>query len=207
MGAPDSEGVTITEVLLPPTLAAIHERRSVRSYRSDPVDRSTIERLLDAAVWAPSAMNAQPWAFVVVQDPDLLASLEVDAAAVFLQEPPPGALADRPREQIDQLRELVRAPGFGILHGAPALIVIYATSAAGVPDCYLAAENLLLAATTLGLGTCPIGLAQPLLDQPAVKAEFGVPADYPCALPIVVGFPSAVGAPPPRETPRVLAWR
>jgi len=197
----------MTATLLTPALAAIHERRSVRAYRDDGVDRRMIERLLEAAIWAPSAMNAQPWAFVVVQDRNLLARLDADAAAFWLTDPPVAALADRPYEQLEQLRALVRSPDFSILHGAPTLIVIYATSALGVPDCYLAAENLLLAATTLGLGTCPIGLAQPLLDQPAVKAELDVPADHVCALPIVVGHPAVVDPATPRDEPIVLAWR
>jgi len=199
--------VPMTTALLTPTLAVIHERRSVRSYTGDAVDRATIERLLDAAIWAPSAMNIQPWAFVVVEAPELLSRFEAQAADLYFRDPPVPELAALEPDQLARLRELVRAPGFGILHGAPALIVIYATSAAGIPDCYLAAENLMLAAATLGLGTCPIGLARPLLDEPDVKAELGVPREYPCALPIVLGVPAADCTPPRRAQPRVMAWR
>ncbi len=192
--------------LLTPALAAIHERRSVRSYTSDPVEHDVIEHLLDAAVWAPSAMNGQPWAFVVVQDPVVLMRLETEAATLYFDEPLVPELAALDPAELQQLRDLVLAPGFNILHGAPALIVIYATSAAGVPDCYLAAENLLLAATALGLGSCPIGLARPLFDQPETKAEFGVPPGCVCALPVVLGVAAAGSTPPPRTAPNVLAW-
>ena len=179
----------------------------MRSYSGDPVERYAIERLLDAAVWAPSAMNTQPWAFVVVQDAGVLARLATEAADLYFRDPPVAEMAARPPEELQQLRDLVLVPGFGILHGAPALIVIYATSAEAIPDCYLAAENLLLAATALGLGTCAIGLARPLFDQPETKAEFGVPAEYSCALPVVLGAPASRSTPPPRMSPRVLAWR
>lgn len=196
-----------TAALLTPTLLAIHERRSVRSYSAAPVEHETIEHLLDAAVWAPSAMNTQPWSFVVVQDASLLARFESEAADVVLQDPPIGELAGLPADQLELLRSLVRDPGFGIFHGAPALIVIYATSENGIPDCFLAAENLLLAATTLGLGSCPIGMARPFFDQANVKVDLGVPASSRCALPIVVGVSADDVAPTPRELPNVLAWR
>ena len=139
--------------------------------------REAIERLLDAAIWAPSAMNLQPWSFVVIQDPDLLERYEVEASQLFLEDPPVGELAELPTDQLELLRGLAAAPGFGIFHEAPALIVIYANREADIADCFLAAENLLLAATTLGLGSCPIGMARPYFDQAAVKRDLGVPTE------------------------------
>ena len=199
--------MTTVPALLTPTLAAIHERHSVRSYADTPVDRHSIEILLDAAVWAPSAMNSQPWAFVVIQDPDLLARCEHEANAGYFVDPPTGELATYPSETLDGIRALLRSPDFDILHGAPALIVIYATDGSGVNDCYLAAENILLAATTLGLGSCPIGFARPYFEQPEVKAELGVPAEFVCALPIVLGESTQASSPHVHTPPHVLAWR
>jgi len=193
--------------LLIPTLAALHERRSVRSYTAAQVERSAVEQLLEAAVLAPSAMNSQPWSFVVVQDADLLGRFEREAADLLLQDPPVDELAGLPADQLELLRGLVRGSGAGIFHGAPSLIVIYAADAHGVPDCFLAAENLMLAATALGLGTCPIGMAQPYFEQAAVKAELGVPPVARCALPIVLGEPSGHTAPTSRKPPEVVAWR
>lgn len=84
------------EALLTPALAAIHERGSVRAYTSDPVERYAIERLLDAAIWAPSARNAQPWAFVVVQDPVVLMCLETEAATLYFRDPRRTSCSRRP---------------------------------------------------------------------------------------------------------------
>lgn len=192
----------VIDALLTPTLAAIHERRAVRSYSATPVEHDTIERLLEAAVRAPSSMNTQPWSFVVVQDPVLLGRFEREAADVFMREPPVGELAAVPSEQLDVLRSLIRSPGFGIFHGAPALIVIYSASAEGIPDCFLAAENLMLTAVTHGLGTCPIGLARPFLDLPEIKAELNVPATARCAMAVVVGEPVGEAEPTHRDAPR-----
>jgi nitroreductase len=64
-----------TQLAEPGTLSVldtIHRRRAVRSYRSAQPDDESIRRLLDAAVHAPTAMHAEPWSFVVVQDRDVL---------------------------------------------------------------------------------------------------------------------------------------
>ena len=62
-------------------LAAIHGRRGARDYTSEAVDEATIRQLIDAAAWAPSAMNEQPWGFVVVRDRDVLDRISREAKA------------------------------------------------------------------------------------------------------------------------------
>jgi nitroreductase len=97
--------------------------------------------------------------------------------------------------------------GYDVFHGAGALITIYAATPGDVPDCYLAAENLMLAASASGLGTCPIGLALPLMNRRAVKDELGVPENLVAALPIVVGHPAERPHATTRNPPRVLYRR
>jgi nitroreductase len=53
-------------------LQVIRDRRSVRRYTTEPVDDATLEVLLEAAIWAPSAVNVQPWAFGIIRDRSLL---------------------------------------------------------------------------------------------------------------------------------------
>ena len=108
---------------------------------------------------------------------------------------------------MDRLRQMASGPDFELFHGAPALVVIYATSADGVPDCFLAAQNLMLAAWTLGLGTCPIGLARPLFNRAEVKEELGVSRQWPCALPIAVGWPYGQTPPTSRRPAQIIAWK
>lgn len=171
-------------------LQVIRERRSVRRYTSDPVDDATVDELLDAAIWAPSAINAQPWAFGVIRDRACLESYADRAKAIYLTDPPVAELAATPAPVLRHLREVLSQPGYDVFHGASTLITIYATAPGGVPDCYLAGENLMLAACAIGLGTCPIGLSLPLMNQRDVKDELGVPASVVAALPIVVGHPA-----------------
>jgi len=100
-------------------------------------------------------------------------------------------------------------PEFSIFHNAGTLIVICARPA-GIfvdADCWLAAENLMLAAAALGLGTCCIGSALPVLNSPEVKAELHIPADVTAVAPIVIGVPAGPAAEVPRKDPDILLWK
>jgi len=188
-------------------LQAIRERRSVRRFGPDPVDDATIDVLLDAAIWAPSAVNAQPWTFGVIRDRALLARYAESAKAMYLADPPVSEIAATAEPTLQHLREVLSQPGYDVFHGASTLVTIYANTARDVPDCYLAAENLMLAAFASGLGTCPIGLSLPLMNQRDVKRELEVPVNFVAALPIVVGYPAEHPQTTARASPRVLYRR
>lgn len=183
-------------------MQAIRHRRAVRAYKDRPLERATVEELLDAAIQAPSAMNAQPWAFYVVQEKALLKQWSDRAKVAFLAEAPP---ADLP----EPYRQILTDPAFNLFYDAPALILICAKPGGMVPaeDCSLAGQTLMLAAHGLGLGTCPIGFARVWLNRPEVKLELGIPADYQPVLPIIVGYPRETPAPRERRPPEILAWR
>jgi nitroreductase len=191
-------------------LDAIYHRRAVRSYRAEPIDEATIHRLLDAAVHAPTAMHQEPWAFVVVQDRAALQRLSDRAKAMMLQE----ATAHR---------ELLRAPGaapvgrhlamlenkeFNIFYDAGTLIVICGKPLGQfvVADCWLAAENLMLAACAIGLGSCCIGFALPALHAPDVKTELGIPDGTDAVAAVIVGVPRGETLAVPRKPPEILRW-
>jgi nitroreductase len=184
------------------TMHAIYHRRAVRSYTSAPVASQTLQTLLDAAVQAPSAMNCQPWAFVVVEDQARLDRFSAEAKRFVLAGMTPGS-------PLERLRESLEDPGFHLFYHAPALIVICARPGFGwaETDCALAAQNLMLAACAAGLGSCWIGLAQGWLNQPEGKRELGIPDDHRVVAPIIVGYPQAETPPVARKAPEVLAWR
>ena len=99
-------------------------------------------------------------------------------------------------------------PAFDVFYGAGTLVVICArrTDAFVAADCWLAAENLMLAATALGLGTCCIGAAVPTLNTPAAKTLIGLPPDIYAVVPIVVGVPEGSVAPVARREPEIVSW-
>lgn len=193
------------------TLETIYHRRAVRSYKPDKLDESMIRKLLDAAVQAPTAMHLEPWAFVVIQDRELLARLS-DKAKILAQ-------AELEARHHDLLKApgvsaasdhltLLTNPQFNIFYDAGTLIVVCAKPLGRfvTADCWLAAENLMLAASALGLGTCCIGFAIPALNAPEVKREVGIPADVTAVAPIIVGVPKGETPPVARKAPEVLRW-
>jgi nitroreductase len=164
----------------------VKSRRAVREYTAAPVDRATVERLIDAAILAPSAMNLQPWAFAV-----LLSRERIEAYAKRAKDWLLASLSQTSYEP--SIRHMLEDPHFVLFYHAPALLIILARSSdtQAAEDCCLAAENLMLAARNEGLGSCWIGFARPWLDLPATKAELKLPEHYHVVAPIILGHPVA----------------
>jgi nitroreductase len=180
-------------------IEAIHRRRSVRDYTGDRVDEAVVRRILDAATWAPSAINQQPWLFTVVREQATLNHISSQAKEHLLSTPG----NSMPRH----LRDMLSNPDFQIFYHAPMLIVISGRTAGPwiVEDCALAAENLMLAAYAAGLGSCWIGFAQGWLQTQAGKKALNLsPESLPVA-PIVVGRARSVAPVVPR-TAADIRW-
>lgn len=187
-------------------LDAIFTRRSVRSYTGQKLDEPTIRALLDAAVQAPTVMHTEPWAFVVIQDDATLKRFSDRAKASWAKEVIKYRDLHRPGDAA--ISAQVANPEFCVFYDAGTLIVICAKPMGPfvVADCWLAAENLMLAACALGLGTCCIGSAVPALNTVDAKAELGIPLDVTAVAPIIVGVPSGSAAPVSRRDPEILYW-
>ena len=173
-------------------LEAIRTRRSIRKYKSTPVDDKAVQAVLEAGRWAPSWANTQCWRFIVVRDSKIKAEV---AEALFKFKGPKGV-----REN----------PGTKSINTVPALIVVCAEMGksgcrpGGEPatekgdwymfDTALAVQNMVVAAHALGLGTVIIGA----FDAPKVAEILGVPAGYS----VVILFPLGVPDEEPPLRPR-----
>jgi nitroreductase len=179
-------------------IEAIYQRRSVRAFTTERVTPELVDCLVSAAVQAPSAMNLQPWAFVVIEGRPALQSYADRAKRHLLDT----MRCDSPMFRYhDQLSD----PAFDVFYGAPLLIIIAATSdlPQSAEDCCLAAQNLMLAARGMGLGTCCIGFARPWLNLAETKAELGIRPSYTPIVPIVVGHPKSSAPAVSRNKPEV----
>jgi nitroreductase len=185
-------------------LKAIYARHSVRTYAPTPLDSATVQSLLDAAVHAPTAMHEEPWAFAVVQDHALLQRLSDLAKPLFVEE-----VRHRNAHGASHSFDHFIRPDFNIFHGADTLIIICAKPSGPfiAADCWLAAENLMLAASAVGLGSCVIGSAVAALNIHKVKAEIGIPDEYTVIAPVVVGVPGGETTPAARKEPMILSWK
>jgi len=154
-----------------PVLHAIRSRRSIRRFTADPVDPDRVRVLLEAAAWAPSGLNNQPWRFVVATDPDLRASLA-------------------------RCTKYGR-----ILEAAPLLVAVLLDSEASydrtkdVQAVGACIQNMLLAAQSLGLGAVWIG--EILNRRAEVESLLGLGPTLELMAVVAVGRPAE--APTPRR--------
>lgn len=187
----------------PTVQEAIRERASVRAYAPGTLSWSTLTTLLAAAVRAPTAMHLEPWAFVVIQNAEVLRALSDRARLLFAEQPHP-ELLHRGGHALD----VFTRHDFDVFHGAGTLVVIGSQQEGPfvAADCWLAAANLMLEAHALGLGSCVIGSALTALNLPETKSILGVPDDFTAIAAITVGKPAEPATPTSRREPRVLAW-
>jgi len=178
-------------------------RRSVRAYAPKEVGRADIQTLLEAAVHAPTAMHQEPWAFVIVQDKQLLRQLSDLAKPLFIER------LHRTHPNGGDALDIFSDPAFNIFHDAGTLIIIGAQSSGPFieADCWLAAENMMLAACAVGLGSCVIGSAVATLNTKEVKEKIGIPVEFNAVAPIIVGVPREETAATQRKEPLILAWK
>lgn len=183
-------------------LEAIKGRRSTRRFKDQGISTETIQTLLDLAIWAPTASNVQPWGFVVIQDREKMKELSDQAKAILLE-----YMKVQPR--MEQYRTNMENPKFNIFYNAPALVLIYGKKEHPYTpnDCSMAAQNLMLAAWEMGLGTCWIGFAQVLCDSSEFKERFQIPGDYSLVAPLIVGYREQESPKPiPRREYPVFEW-
>jgi len=186
-------------------LEAIVKRRAVRDFTERPVDKSTVERLIHAAIQAPSAMNLQPWAFAALLSRDRVHDCGERAKKWMLANFEQTPFAQTP--EAGHLRGILEDRERLLFYNAPALVIVLAKSAdeQSMEDCCLAAENLMLAARAEGMGTCWIGLSRAWLNVPATKRELGIPEKYEVVAPLLLGYPKAWPEPHGR-TPAEIHW-
>ncbi|MBN1838047.1 MAG: nitroreductase family protein [Spirochaetales bacterium] len=167
-------------------LDLVRKRQSVRRYLDRPVEREKLARCLEAARLAPSASNAQDWAFVVVDDPELKTALARETIAplrsfnTFTDQAPVLVVALTVNPKV-VTRTLWRAFGRDY----------------GLIDIGIAAEHFCLQAAEEGLGTCMLGW----FDGKEIKSLLGIPAGPRVDLVIAVGYAADSELAPKRRKP------
>jgi len=192
-------------------LDVIYSRRSVRAYTPEPVAESTVRGLIDAAVQAPTAMGSPALSFVVVQNPQRLARLAEISKALWRQqaETHPERFIHLRFDAGEEFLARLSDPRFDIFHGAATLVVICSrgTEWWETAGCWMAAENFMIAASALGLGTCCVGAAVDALNTADMRLELAIPPNLTAVAPIVLGVAAALAPPVERGTPDVIAWK
>jgi glutathione peroxidase-family protein len=160
-----------------PVLSNIMARRSIRKYLDKPVEHEKLETIALAGINAPSGMNRQPWIVRVVEDQKLIADVN-------------------------------QAAGRSLFYDAPALICVCTpANGRGELDAGLLGENMMLAAQSMGLGTCCLGgPVRFLLSNEKCKFfldRLDIPADYKLNYILAIGYPNEQPDAKPRDASKV----
>jgi nitroreductase len=151
----------------------IKTRRSVRDYKEDPVSDQDIKFLIDCARYAPSGMNMQPWSFLVIQNKEVINKLSENGKKAMI--PLAEQIVNNPNKASGFISFL--KTDANLFHNASLLVIILGNkqSVTADWDCAMAAQNMMLAAHSRGIGSCWIGLALPALMDEKIERAWGAP--------------------------------
>lgn len=185
-----AQNILYSDVISNDVTRTIMSRRSIRKYKSQPVGRDTVRAILECGVNAPNGQNKQSWEIRVVDDKQMID----DISALFVKDHP----------------MVARRKGFqNAFANAPTVVFIAADKnyKFSRSDCGLFGENMIIAAWSMGVGSCFLGGTVPFLtqDEDAVpfmkKLDFS--PDYELAYIIALGYPDEIPEAKPRDYSKI----
>lgn len=211
----------------------IKNRRSVRLFKKDDVPDEIIQKLIELAHWAPSAMNAQPWKFVVIKDKRLIEEIrQVTMKGMELTLKiftgraihwrilknlwrlfKPSQFKTIEPRVLQGMKAHTKQKGSDVFHNAPVLILVlgHTGSSTWLEDCSAATQNLALAGHAMGIGTCWIGFTEkfmPIFASRQLKRKLGIYGNWVLATVIVVGYPIvSYDSPVERDNPEIIWFK
>ena len=169
----------VTESQRSSVIEVIESRRSIREYKDVPVEREKLQTIAECGVWAPSAMNRQEWEVRIVDNKQWIDG----CTAAYL----------KIVEGTDKAKYMLTPTFKNIFRNASAVIFVAAPEGlfSGV-NVGMLGQNMMLAATELGLGTCCLGSVQMTFAEPAMAeylASLGFSEGYKLSYALAVGYP------------------
>jgi len=175
------------------TLKTIYERRAVRKYKEKPVDHALIEKIIDTGRMAPSGTNKQPWNFFVLTNKDTIKAVSREITDISANHYINTAVTNAVKTAgnlLHSFHDVDRLKRFDpIFHAAPVVIFLSASQDDDWAelDLGMCAQNMMLAAKSLGLDSCPIGLARYVEQTPSFY-KMKVPAGEKIHLAVILGY-------------------
>jgi nitroreductase len=181
------------------TLNIIKQRRSIRSFKDEQIKEEELQTVLEAGLYAPNA-GGQAWHFTVIQNKELLNRLNIAAKEAAKQ------------HDFEHLKELGNNEKFNCLYGAPTLVIVSGDEQAPIPldaDCAAATQNLLLAAESIGLGSCWIFFVLLAFYSPQgleLRKELKIPDGYKPYDSAVLGYKKDTVVYVPERKPNLITY-
>ena len=179
------EGMSQSEAVV----KTIMERRSIRKYKPQPVEREKMQTIVECGVNAPNAMNRQPWEVRVVDNPDFINGV----TELYKKEQP----------------KVAEDPNFkNMFRNATTVVFIGRDVQSGSAefDCGLLSENMMLAAQSMGIGSCCLGSPAAFMRSPAAAEylkKLGFSEGYELLYCIAFGYPDEAPAAKPRDLTKI----
>lgn len=153
------------------TLQTIRNRRSIRAFKSEQIKEEELKEIIDAAIYAPSASNKQPWHFTVVQNKDILDLLNKSFKELAR------------KSDNDYIKRVGDNENFHVFYNAPTVIIVSGDEKNhyAAVDCAAAVENMLLAAEAQDIGGCWIGFIAYVFNSEKGREfskKLGIPEGY-----------------------------
>ena len=205
--------------MMNPVIEAINKRRSVRSYEPKPIPRDVINTIIEAGNQAPSRGREekgtkeflfQPWRFVVVEDPEFKQKLVQTTLPIWkkftesMKETHPEIY-----KKVMMDYEAMDEPKDMVYYSAPVILFVIGPASYAV-SCALACENIMIAATSLGLGSCYVGFGAMVKGDADVVKALELKDDERIYGPILLGYPkdepTALASIRPKKKEPMIKW-
>ncbi len=173
-------------------IKAIKSRRSVRKYSSEQLKREDLDAIIDAGLHAPSAHNQQSWHFTVIQNKELIDEINSAGKKVGIS------------HEDELIQKIVGDPNRNMFYNAPTLVVVSGKDGAMMPreDCAAATQNMLIAAESIGVGSCWNGMVNFAFqgeDRLTLIKKMELPEGYTPYYGFTLGYSEQKGGNPPKR--------
>jgi len=207
------------KIIMNPVIEAIKNRMSIRSYKPKPIPKDIINTIIEAGNQAPSRGREeketkkflfQPWRFVVVKDPEFKQKL-VQTTLPFWKKMTESMKETHPEiyKQVMMQYEAMPEPKDMVYYSAPVILFVIGLAGYDV-SCALACENIMVAATSFGLGSCYVGFGAMVKGNADVVQALELTDDERIYGPILLGYPkdepSTLASIRPKKKEPMIKW-
>lgn len=172
----------------------IKSRRSIRKYIPGKLSKEIIEKLIDTGIYAPSSHNSQPWNFTIITSKKVIDEL-LDSIRKWynsvLKIGVPLSFIKKVRRAVEAMKKRVKTEKDLFFYNAPVIIIIHSRSGEfHKQDCSCAAQNMMLAARSLQIGSCWIGFADVVFNRSRkIRKKLRIPVSHRVMATIAFGYP------------------
>jgi nitroreductase len=162
---------------------AIKNRRSIRRYLPEQIKDEELNLILEAAVYAPSGHNDQPWHFTVIQNKELLDEFNIKSKELMS------------KASTDWIVKMGQNEKYHVFHNAPTVVIVSGEESSNdelaycpLGDCSAAIQNMLLSAHSIGVASCWVGLTSFIFEVQEEVQKLNIPKGFKPLFAVTLGY-------------------